>query len=39
MLRTFDEEEGRVDAVARRLGVPRSTLYGKLKRYGVTLRR
>jgi DNA-binding NtrC family response regulator len=39
ILRTFEEEEGRVDAVARRLGVPRSTLYDKLKRYGVTLRR
>ena len=39
ILRTFEEEDGRVDAVARRLGVPRSTLYDRLKRYGVTLRR
>jgi DNA-binding NtrC family response regulator len=39
ILRTFEEEDGRVDAVARRLGVPRSTLYDKLRRYGVSLRR
>jgi DNA-binding NtrC family response regulator len=39
ILRTYKEEDGRVDAVAQRLGVARSTLYDKLKRYGVTLRR
>jgi DNA-binding NtrC family response regulator len=28
-------EKGRVEAAARRLGIPRSTLYWKLKRYGL----
>ena len=28
-------ENGRVEAAARRLGIPRSTLYWKLKRYGL----
>jgi len=29
-------ENGRVEAAARRLGIPRSTLYHKLKTYGIT---
>ncbi len=29
-------EHGRVEAAARRLGMPRSTLYWKLKRFGLT---
>ncbi len=39
ILRAYREENGRVDAVARRLAIPRSTLYDKLRRYGITLRR
>jgi DNA-binding NtrC family response regulator len=33
--RALSEESGHVDAAARRLGVPRSTLYAKLARYGI----
>jgi DNA-binding NtrC family response regulator len=33
--RVFSAEEGRVDRVAQRLAVPRSSLYEKLKRYGI----
>ncbi len=29
-------EGGRVEATARRLGIPRSSLYNKLKQYGIT---
>jgi transcriptional regulator of acetoin/glycerol metabolism len=32
----LDEEEGHVGRAADRLGVPRSTLYKKLKRFGIT---
>jgi transcriptional regulator of acetoin/glycerol metabolism len=33
------EEGGRVESAARRLGVPRSSLYQKLKRFGIALSR
>jgi transcriptional regulator of acetoin/glycerol metabolism len=33
------EEHGRVEAAARRLGIPRSSLYQKLKRFGIQLPR
>jgi transcriptional regulator of acetoin/glycerol metabolism len=33
------EERGRVEAAARRLGIPRSSLYQKLKRFGIQLPR
>jgi transcriptional regulator of acetoin/glycerol metabolism len=29
------QENGRVDEAARRLGIPRSSLYQKLKRYQI----
>ena len=29
----LQDEEGRVEAAAKRLGIPRSTLYAKLKQY------
>lgn len=32
----LEAEGGRVEAAARRLGIPRSTLYWKLKAYGLT---
>ncbi len=32
-------EQGRVEAAARRLGVPRSTLYQKIKAYGIDVAR
>jgi transcriptional regulator with GAF, ATPase, and Fis domain len=35
ILQTLEEEGGRVEQTARRLGIPRSSLYYKLKRYGV----
>jgi len=35
--RVLDEERGRVIAAAERLGVPRSTLYMKIKTYGIDL--
>lgn len=35
--RVLREEGGHVSAAARRLGVPRSTLYDKLKRWGIPL--
>jgi transcriptional regulator of acetoin/glycerol metabolism len=34
--RTLREEGGRVEPAARRLGVPRSSLYQKLKKLGLT---
>src|SRR5262245_56804976 len=33
--RVLAEEKGHVDHAARRLGVPRSSLYQKIKRYGI----
>ena len=33
--RVLREENGRVETTAKRLGVPRSTLYQKLKEYGL----
>ena len=36
--RILEEERGRVVAAARRLDVPRSTLYMKIKTYGIDLR-
>ena len=37
--RTLAEEGGHVERAARRLGVPRSSLYEKVKRLGIALRR
>ena len=34
--RVLQEEKGRVERAAKRLGVPRSSLYQKLKRHGIT---
>src|SRR5690606_8315071 len=34
--RALELEGGRVEAAARRLGVPRSTLYQKIKVYGLS---
>jgi DNA-binding NtrC family response regulator len=34
--RTLAEENGHVERTARRLGIPRSTLYERLKRYGIS---
>jgi transcriptional regulator of acetoin/glycerol metabolism len=31
------EEEGHVERAALRLGIPRSSLYQKIKRYGITV--
>jgi DNA-binding NtrC family response regulator len=39
ILRVLEEERGKVVAAARRLGVPRSTLYMKIKTYGIELDR
>ena len=36
--RVLAEENGRVDHTARRLGVPRSSLYQKIKKYGIAPR-
>jgi DNA-binding NtrC family response regulator len=33
--RVLQEENGKVDAAARRLGIPRSSLYQKMKKYGI----
>lgn len=33
--RVLEEEKGRVERAAKRLGVPRSSLYQKLKRHGI----
>lgn len=35
ILMALDAEHGRVEAAARRLGIPRSTLYFKLKKMGI----
>ena len=37
--RVLEEEGGRVDRAAQRLGVPRSSLYQKIKRHGLALSR
>jgi len=37
--RVLREERGRVDPAARRLGIPRSSLYQKLKKHGIPLSR
>jgi DNA-binding NtrC family response regulator len=37
--KVLEEEAWRVDRAARRLGVPRSSLYQKIKRYGIVLPR
>jgi len=34
--KTLAEENGHVERAAKRLGIPRSTLYERLKRYGIT---
>jgi DNA-binding NtrC family response regulator len=34
--KTLSEENGHVERAAKRLGIPRSTLYERLKRYGIT---
>jgi DNA-binding NtrC family response regulator len=36
--RTLREEGGRVEQAARRLGVPRSSLYQKIKKFGLSIR-
>jgi len=33
--RILSIENGRVEAAAKRLGIPRSSLYNKLKQYGI----
>lgn len=35
--RVLQEERGNVDQASKRLGIPRSSLYQKIKRYGITL--
>jgi DNA-binding NtrC family response regulator len=35
IMRVLEEEGGRVDSAAKRLGIPRSTLYQKIKRHGI----
>lgn len=37
--RALEAESGRVEAAARRLGIPRSTLYQKVKTYGIQVTR
>jgi transcriptional regulator of acetoin/glycerol metabolism len=39
ILQALREEDWRVEAAARRLGIPRSTLYYRLKAMGIPLRR
>lgn len=39
IVRALDQERGRVVQAARRLGVPRSTLYVKIRTYGIDLER
>ncbi|MBS1785591.1 MAG: sigma-54-dependent Fis family transcriptional regulator, partial [Acidobacteria bacterium] len=36
--RVMKEEGGKVEAAAKRLGIPRSTLYQKLKTFGLSSR-
>jgi len=33
--KVLQEEHGKVEAAARRLGIPRSSLYQKIKRFGL----
>jgi transcriptional regulator of acetoin/glycerol metabolism len=37
--RVLRQEQGHVQRAARRLGIPRSTLYQKLKQHGIELSR
>ena len=37
IVRSLEAEKGRVRDTARRLGIPRSTLYQKIKNYGIAL--
>ncbi|HLG13819.1 MAG TPA: sigma-54 dependent transcriptional regulator [Blastocatellia bacterium] len=37
--RVLKEEQGKVEQAARRLGIPRSSLYQRIKKYGITLSR
>jgi DNA-binding NtrC family response regulator len=37
--RVLREENGKVDSASRRLGIPRSTLYQKLKKWELTVSR
>jgi len=37
--KVLHEERGRVEATAQRLGIPRSSLYQKLKRFGIEISR
>jgi len=37
--RVLGEEGGHVERAARRLGVPRSSLYERIKRLGIAVRR
>lgn len=37
--RVLQEERGRVEVAARRLGIPRSSLYQKIKRFGIKVPR
>jgi transcriptional regulator of acetoin/glycerol metabolism len=39
ILRVLDKEGGHVARAARKLGIPRSSLYQRLKNYGVNLAR
>jgi transcriptional regulator of acetoin/glycerol metabolism len=39
IIRALDQERGKVVQAARRLGVPRSTLYVKIRTYGIDLTR
>ena len=39
VIRVFEAAGGRVEEAARRLDIPRSTLYQKLREYGVALKR
>jgi transcriptional regulator of acetoin/glycerol metabolism len=38
VLQALKDADGKVDTAAQRLGIPRSSLYAKLKRYGVASR-
>jgi DNA-binding NtrC family response regulator len=35
--RVLGQEHGRVEKAAKRLGIPRSSLYQKIKKHGITL--
>jgi transcriptional regulator of acetoin/glycerol metabolism len=36
VVRALQQENGKVDAAARRLGIARSSLYAKIKRFGLS---